>query len=148
MPERGSGPTGGAIVTSCEGRCAYLGEGGLCGLHAAYGPAAKPVGCSTFPASFTDDGEVVRVSVSVECACVLASVGREGGSPLIPQGAEVLLETRFPYLSAAQRLEVLRTTAVDAGWPLLDGPEQWGRLNLFAAADGYGAFDQDVVVAL
>ena len=62
----------------------------------------------------------------------------------VPQGAEVLLETRLPYLDAAQRREVLRTTALPSGHPLLDGPELWGRLNLFAAADGYGSFAQDV----
>ena len=62
----------------------------------------------------------------------------------VPKGAEVLLETRLPYLDAAQRREVLRTTALPAGYVLLDGFEQWGRLNLFAAADGYGAFDSDV----
>ena len=66
----------------------------------------------------------------------------------VPKGAEVLLETRLPYLDAAQRREVLRTTAFPAGNPLMDGPEQWGRLNLFAAADGYGAFDADVRVAM
>ncbi len=89
MPERGSAPTGGAIVTLRDGRCAYLGDDDRCGLHALAGPAAKPVGCATFPASFTDDGEVVRVTVSVECACVLASVGHEGGAPLVPPGASV-----------------------------------------------------------
>ncbi|TLS44613.1 phosphatase PAP2 family protein [Streptomyces montanus] len=66
----------------------------------------------------------------------------------VPKGAEVLLETRLPYLSAAQRREVLRTTALPAGFVLLDGFEQWGRLNLFAAADGYGGFDSDVLVAM
>ncbi|GKQ34985.1 phosphoesterase [Streptomyces sp. A012304] len=66
----------------------------------------------------------------------------------VPKGAEVLLETRLPYLDAAQRREVLRTTALRAGYVLLDGFEQWGRLNLFAAADGYGAFDSDVTVTL
>ncbi|MEU9188832.1 phosphatase PAP2 family protein [Streptomyces sp. NPDC048484] len=66
----------------------------------------------------------------------------------VPKGAEVLLETRLPYLSAAQRREVLRTTALPAGYVLLDGFEKWGRLNLFAAADGYGAFDGDVHVTL
>ncbi|WP_030897117.1 phosphatase PAP2 family protein [Streptomyces sp. NRRL S-474] len=66
----------------------------------------------------------------------------------VPKGAEVLLETRLPYLSAAQRREVLRTTALPSGYVLLDGFEQWGRLNLFAAADGYGAFDTDVTVTL
>ena len=72
-----------------------------------------------------------------------------GCTPMtVPEGAEVLLETRLPYLSAAQRREVLRTTAVEAGHPLLDGPENWGRLDLFTAADGYGAFDRDVLVEM
>ncbi|MFF4014666.1 phosphatase PAP2 family protein [Streptomyces sp. NPDC001843] len=77
-------------------------------------------------------------------------LNRRGHSaPLIvPKGAEVLLETRLPYLDAAQRREVLRTTGLPAGYVLLDGFEQWGRLNLFAAADGYGAFDSDVTVTL
>jgi autotransporter-associated beta strand protein len=66
----------------------------------------------------------------------------------VPEGAEVLLETRQPYLSADQRREVLRTTALGAGHPVLDGPENWGRLNLFAAADGYASFDRDVRVTL
>lgn len=66
----------------------------------------------------------------------------------VPKGAEVLLETRLPYLDAGQRREVLRTTALPSGYPLLDGPELWGRLNLFAAADGYGAFDADVTVTM
>jgi len=65
-----------------------------------------------------------------------------------PKGAEVLLETRLPYLDADQRREVLRTTALKAGYPLLNGPEQWGRLDLFAAADGYGRFAEDVNVAM
>ncbi|GAA4587359.1 autotransporter-associated beta strand repeat-containing protein [Actinoplanes octamycinicus] len=66
----------------------------------------------------------------------------------VPAGAEVLLETRQPYLDDAQRREVLRTTGLTSGHPILDGPEQWGRLNLFAAADGYGAFDATVAVTL
>jgi autotransporter-associated beta strand protein len=65
---------------------------------------------------------------------------------IVPKGAEVLLETRLPYLDGQQRREVLRTTALPSGYVLPDGPEQWGRLNLFAAADGFGAFDRDVQV--
>lgn len=67
---------------------------------------------------------------------------------VVPKGAEVLLETRLPYLSAEQRREVLATTGLPSGYPVLDDPEGWGRLNLFAAADGYGAFDHDVTVAM
>ncbi|MFE6177237.1 phosphatase PAP2 family protein [Streptomyces sp. NPDC056464] len=78
---------------------------------------------------------------------VLTRRGRD--VPLtVPKGAEVLLETRQPYLTAAQRREVLRTTALPGGYVLLDGFEQWGRLDLFTAADGYGAFDSDVTVTL
>ena len=74
--------------------------------------------------------------------------GRSRKPFVVPKGAEVLLETRLPYLDAAQRREVLRTTGLPSGNPLLDGPEQWGRLDLFTAADGYGAFDSTVAVTL
>ncbi|MEY9836748.1 autotransporter-associated beta strand protein [Streptacidiphilus sp. EB103A] len=71
----------------------------------------------------------------------------------VPKGAEVLLETRLPYLDADQRREVLRSTALRSGYTLPDADdqytaEQWGRLDLFAAADGYAAFDSDVTVTM
>ncbi len=65
---------------------------------------------------------------------------------VVPKGAEVLIETRLPYLSADQRRVVLKTTALASGYPVMDDPEGWGRLNLFAAADGYAAFKGNVVV--
>lgn len=65
---------------------------------------------------------------------------------VVPKGAEVLLETRFPYLDAKERRLVLYTTGIESGYPLLDDTEGWGRLNLFAAADGYGAFNDAVTV--
>ena len=64
----------------------------------------------------------------------------------VPKGAEVLLETRLPYLSEAQRRVVLKTTAIASGYPVLDDPEGWGRMNLFAAADGYGMFTGNVII--
>ncbi|SFE70877.1 autotransporter-associated beta strand repeat-containing protein [Paenibacillus algorifonticola] len=67
---------------------------------------------------------------------------------VVPKGAEVLLETRLPYLTGEQRRAVLATTGISSGYPVLDDPEGWGRLNLFAAADGYGAFDSDVTVTM
>ncbi|MBY3365605.1 acid phosphatase [Rhizobium laguerreae] len=66
----------------------------------------------------------------------------------VPQGAEALLETRLPYLDGEQRRDVLKTTEIASGYPLLDDAEGYGRLNLFAAADGYGAFEQDVTVTM
>ncbi|UQZ37574.1 phosphoesterase [Paenibacillus sp. PK3_47] len=67
---------------------------------------------------------------------------------IVPKGAEVLLETRLPYLSGEERRAVLATTGLPSGYPVLDDPEGWGRLNLFAAADGYGAFNSDVTVTM
>lgn len=93
------------------------------------------------------DREANARAVEPRLTYVLTRRGRS--TPLtVPKGAEVLLETRLPYLDAAQRREVLRTTALPSGYVLLDGWEQWGRLNLFAAADGYGAFEADVRVTM
>jgi autotransporter-associated beta strand protein len=77
-----------------------------------------------------------------------APIGDTSKAAVVPKGAEVLLETRLPYLDASQRRVVLKTTALPSGYPALDDAEGWGRLNLFAAADGFGAFNGDVVVTM
>ncbi|NLR09377.1 MULTISPECIES: phosphatase PAP2 family protein [Lactobacillaceae] len=64
----------------------------------------------------------------------------------VPKGAEVLLATRLPYLSATQRRAVLFTTGMPSGYPGMDDQEGWGRLDLFSAANGYGAFLNNVTV--
>jgi lysine-N-methylase len=91
MPERGPVLDSGAAVAFVEGRCAYLLEDGRCGLHARGGAGGKPLGCQMYPATFVDDGERVRVSIAVECGCVIESIGRaptiEGGEPLAPLDA-------------------------------------------------------------
>jgi len=78
----------------------------------------------------------------------MPQINAAGVAATVPKGAEVLLETRLPYLSADQRRVVLKTTALDSGYPLGNDGEGWGRLNLFAAADGYGAFNGDVAVTM
>ncbi|MCE4554480.1 acid phosphatase [Roseateles cellulosilyticus] len=78
----------------------------------------------------------------------MPQIGTAGQPASVPKGAEVLLETRLPYLSADQRRVVLKTTALDSGYPLGNDGEGWGRLNLFAAADGFGAFNGDVSVTM
>ncbi|ALV07389.1 autotransporter-associated beta strand protein [Roseateles depolymerans] len=74
----------------------------------------------------------------------LPQTGDKTKAAVVPKGAEVLLETRLPYLSADQRRVVLKTTALPSGWLVMDDAEGWGRLNYVAAADGYGAFNGDV----
>lgn len=72
--------------------------------------------------------------------------GVKGLDPVVPKGAEVLLETRQPYLSDEQRREVLYTTEIESGYPVLDESKGWGRLDLVTASDGYGAFLDNVTV--
>jgi subtilase-type serine protease len=81
----------------------------------------------------------------------LTPTGPTNLAPVVPVGAEVLLSTRFPYLSAAQQREVLATTELPSGSPLdpLTGPYAgYARLDLFSAVDGYGAFNGNVTVTM
>ena len=77
-----------------------------------------------------------------------SQIADKSKAAVVPKGAELLLETRLPYLDAVQRRVVLKTTTLPSGYPAMDDAEGWGRLNLFAAADGYGALNGDVNVAM
>lgn len=66
---------------------------------------------------------------------------------VVPENAEVLIETRYPYLTAAQLREVLATTSTASGG-VLDNGMGYDRLNLFEAANGYGAFNGGVTVTM
>ncbi|WNS79532.1 phosphatase PAP2 family protein [Domibacillus sp. DTU_2020_1001157_1_SI_ALB_TIR_016] len=76
----------------------------------------------------------------------LPQTGTKGLDPVVPKGAEVLLETRQPYLTDQQRREVLYTTEIESGYPVIDESNGWGRIDLVTAADGYGAFLNNVTV--
>ncbi len=67
----------------------------------------------------------------------------------VPVQAQVLLLTRFPYLTDERRTEILRDTALPSGIALLDGNtwDGWGRLNLYAAVNGYDSFFRAVRAA-
>jgi autotransporter-associated beta strand protein len=94
------------------------------------------------------DYEKNKAQYSQRLTYGFTAIGSTTEPTAVPKGAEVLLETRLPYLSDEQRRAVLATTGILSGYPLLNDPEGWGRLDLFAAADGYGAFDNDVTAAM
>ncbi|GEP55860.1 autotransporter domain-containing protein [Reyranella soli] len=77
----------------------------------------------------------------------LPTTGPTNLAPVVPTNAELLIASRFPYLSASQRRDVLASTELPSGAPLDDG-SGWERLNLFAAAGGYGAFTSNVTVTM
>ncbi len=78
----------------------------------------------------------------------MPQTGEQGKPMVVPKGAEVLLETRFPYLDSTQRRWVLYSTGLPSGYAFLDDAEGWGRLNLFAASAGYGSLPVDVTVTM
>lgn len=81
-------------VAQVEGRCLYLEDDGLCGLHRRDGARAKPFPCRLYPAMLVDDGEAVRVSALPECGCVFASAAAPSAEaePLIDPAARTLGE--------------------------------------------------------
>ena len=62
-----------------------------------------------------------------------AQTGQAGQEPVVPEGAENLLLTTFPTLTAAQRREVLAKSEIDSGYPLDASSEGYQRINLAKA---------------
>jgi subtilase-type serine protease len=123
---------------------AYLGGGGSSPYAAAC--AGNVAGCiagGTIPTA-ANYAQQIRVYTN-DLTYGLPSVGDTTLAPVVPSGAAVLIATRFPYLSTAQLNQILATTELPSGVPLDDGTG-WARLNLYAAASGYGAFATDVTV--
>ncbi len=91
------------------------------------------------------DAAATRAVAAQRLTYGLTPVGPTDRAAVVPLGAEVLLKTRFTYLTAEQRRAVLASTELASGAPLDDG-SGWARLDLYTAAGGYGAFDGAVVV--
>jgi lysine-N-methylase len=72
-PSMGSFALEAVAAPMIDGRCAFHTDDGRCAIHAAADEAAKPRACSIYPRTFVDDGESVRVSLALECACAFAS---------------------------------------------------------------------------
>lgn len=58
---------------------------------------------------------------------------QSGQAAVVPTGAESLLATTFPSLTASQRRAVLAATEIDSGYPLDSSSNGWQRLDLAAA---------------
>lgn len=128
-----------ALAQASAALQAYLGSGGSSPYAAAC--AGNVVGCiraGAIPsaAQFAQD----RATYTWYLTYGLPNYGPTDLPAVVPAGAQVLLATRFPYLTADQRTEVLATTEIASG-AALDNGSGWARLNLYAAADGFGALN-------
>jgi autotransporter-associated beta strand protein len=119
------------------------------GVPAPYATCASNVAAcianGTFPtaAQFTAANRAYAALTNYE----LPAIGPTDAAPVVPANAELLIASRFPYLTASQRNDVLASTELPSGAPL-DNGSGWARLNLFAAAGGYGAFTSNVTVTM
>jgi len=118
---------------------AYIGSGGSSPYAAAC--AGDVVGCiraGAIPSAeeFAEARELYTYLLTYG----LPSLSDTTAPPVVPEGAEVLLKTRFPYLAPSQIREILATTELPSGG-VFDNGVGWDRLNLFAAADGFGALN-------
>ena len=122
---------------------AGLGGGGASPYAAACANLAACLGNGTIPtaAAYTQAAQNYTYYLTYD----LPAVGPTNLAPVVPADAYVLIETRFPYLSVGQLDEILATTELPSGGAL-DNGSGWARLNLYAAAGGYGAFPSNVTV--
>jgi autotransporter-associated beta strand protein len=105
------------------------------------------VNIKVFNNNFYDDREkikkIYRSRLTYGFSQDPAKVGQES---IVPKGAEVILKSRFPYLTDNQRRVVLYTTEIPSGNKIVDKTNGWGRIDLLSAADGYGSFIGNVSI--
>lgn len=125
---------------------AGLGSGGASPYAAACaGNVAACVANHTIPSAATYAQQIQAYTWFL--AYGLPSVGDTTLAPVVPAGAATLVASRFPYLGTDQLNQVLASTELPSGVPL-DNGTGWARLNLYAAASGYGAFAGPVTVTM
>ena len=122
----------------------YLGGGGNSPYAAQCGGNVAACVVRGIVPSATEYAEQIQ-TYTHDLTYGLPSVGDTTLPPVVPPGAYALIATRFPYLNTAQLNQVFATTELPSGAPLDDGTG-WARLNLYAAASGYGAFPTNVTV--
>lgn len=122
---------------------AYFGGGASSPYAAACTDLVACLNNSVIPSASTYNQQAQRYLQALTYG--LPSVGATDQAPVVPAEAHFLIATRYPYLNTAQLNEILYTTSLPSGVPLDDG-SGWARINLYAAASGYGAFRNQVTV--
>ena len=141
------GLLGGTITTTSDFKSLYAtAQSDLRALLNTCGASIAACAASSATDRFSD-AAVNKANYTNWLTYGLSPVGATNLAPVVPVGAEVLIATRFPYLTSAQQRDVLASTEIASGQPLDDG-SGYARLNLYAAADGYGSFDSTVTVTM
>ena len=132
----GKARRGGATVETLAGpgsRCVALADDRRCGVHAAYGAAAKPLGCRLFPFTFVATPADVRVGLSFACPAVIDGEG----PPLETQREEIArLHAAIAPTSYLLRLEDEVALIGERRLPFADAARLCDELSAALAWDG------------
>src|SRR5262249_54038421 len=125
-------------------------RGAIPGLAVPYANCASNVAAciasGVFPSAATlTANNQAYAALSTYATYGLLPIGPTNLAPVVPASAYFLIQSRFPYLNASQLNDILATTELPSGGPI-DNGSGWARLNLYAAAGGYGAFNSNVIV--
>ena len=106
-----------------DGACVFLGDNGLCKVHAEFGLEAKPLACQFFPFMLSPNVRDTHVGISFACGSVVASKGAEleshygdvrRMSELLPASAPMPVQLQGKIIASESEVATIET-ALD-GW--------------------------------
>ncbi|MEI6272334.1 MAG: YkgJ family cysteine cluster protein [Phycisphaerae bacterium] len=106
-----------------DGACVFLGDNGLCKVHAEFGLEAKPLACQFFPFMLSPNVCDTHVGISFACGSVVASKGAEleshrgdvrRMSELLPASAPMPVQLQGKIIASESEVASIET-ALD-GW--------------------------------
>lgn len=113
------------LLRMVGGRCVFLDDANLCRIHGAYGAAAKPRVCQTFPRRAVRTEEGLRVGIDPGCTSTARS-WRDGPEVTPPRGAQeerilsedlALSERALIGLALSPDMTIARLVGVMVGAP-------------------------------
>ncbi len=106
-----------------DGACVFLGDNGLCKVHAEFGLEAKPLACQFFPFMLSPNVRDTHVGISFACGSVVASKGADleshrgdvrRMSELLPASAPMPVQLQGKLIASESEVATIET-ALD-GW--------------------------------
>ena len=105
-----------------DGACVFLGDNGLCKVHAEFGLEAKPLACQFFPFMLSPNVRDTHIGISFACGSVMASKGAQleshrgdvrRMSELLPASAPMPVKLQDNLIASEAEVDMIET-ALDA----------------------------------
>jgi len=106
-----------------DGACVFLGDNGLCKVHAEFGLEGKPLACQFFPFMLSPNVRDTHVGISFACGSVVASKGADleshrgdvrRMSELLPASAPMPVQLQGKLIASESEVATIETAL--EGW--------------------------------